>query len=98
MGCESGATEPAWNDPLARKYGPLRDALCYHAILGENAYFVRQACTLPPPSQSARLIGVLPNGQCCYVDGYPPDIDIEPIPRTFKVPDCFGVCLMGPPT
>lgn len=94
--CESTVASASSTDPLSEQYGPLRDAFCYHFFLPTGTFFVRQDCALPPPPSPATLVGVLPNGTCCYAVGVIGSHNLVIEARSFKVPECRGVCLASP--
>jgi hypothetical protein len=90
--CESGAPAASPGDPRARLTVGTRQARCYVVVLSGWSHFIRADCSQPPPPP-AYLLGVLPDGQCCFVaseTGSPPQP--EPYYQEFWVSNCVNAC------
>lgn len=91
--CENSSTGAAFGDPFARDSQGYRWAKCRLWHVTGLGYFARGDCSAPP-SPYAHIIGILPDGTCCWLEGgelfY-----IES--QGYKVMDCDGTCLESPP-
>lgn len=87
--CESGAPAATPDDPLARLTFGTRPANCRTIFLDGSQYFIRAACSQPPAGTV--LVGVLPDGQCCFAGGLAPP---QPMltPQSFYVSNCTDDC------
>lgn len=94
--CEEYGTYPGGqNDPLSRKREGWRNAQCRHFTIADGSSFAQGPCTGGPPPGGV-LVGVLPNGLCCYYvqgpDGPAPDI----IDRGYLIWNCEKECTSSP--
>lgn len=88
--CETGTTTPGIGDPLARQRSGIRPAQCKTFFaLPPGSFYVRSDCAFGPPVPGAQLVGVLPDGQCCWIVGGSEPV-IETLP--YWVLKCDGPC------
>lgn len=92
--CEDYGTYPALNDPLARKREGWRNAKCWEYTIANGSSFAQGPCSGGPPPGGV-LVGVLPNGLCCYyVQGTGPEP--EPTDRGYLIWNCEKECASNP--